>query len=89
MLISCVDVGKRDAIYERVELSQPKNAKIQIFLNFLVTEKEAKGKIERTKGKIRKGAGRTTLNEGKKIKGVAEIVKGKIKEDLGKAKRKI
>ena len=53
-----------------------------------MSEEEIKGKIEKTKGRLREEIGKITGDKSEQIKGKAEQIKGKVQEEIGKAKRK-
>jgi uncharacterized protein YjbJ (UPF0337 family) len=54
-----------------------------------MSDEEIKGKVEKTKGRIREEVGKLTGNKSEQIKGKAEQAKGKVQEELGKAKRRV
>jgi uncharacterized protein YjbJ (UPF0337 family) len=54
-----------------------------------MSDQEAKGKIEKTKGNVREEVGKATGNRKEQLKGDVEKAKGKVEEELGKAKRKL
>jgi len=53
-----------------------------------MSEEEANGRFEKTKGKVREEIGKITGDKSEQIRGKAEQVKGKVQEEIGKAKRK-
>jgi uncharacterized protein YjbJ (UPF0337 family) len=54
-----------------------------------MSDEEARGKIEKTKGKAREELGKVTGDRKEQIKGKAEQIKGTVQEEVGKAKRKV
>jgi uncharacterized protein YjbJ (UPF0337 family) len=50
---------------------------------------EAEGENDKTRGKIRESVGKLTGDKGEEIHGKLEQAKGEVKEELGKARKKI
>ena len=53
------------------------------------TRDEAKGQIDRIKGKVKQGVGKATGDEQLHDEGVADEAGGEVREGFGKAKRKV